>query len=263
LDTLSFDDLYNNLRVFEHNVKGTTASSSNTQNVTFVSAKNTSSTNDEESCSLILKIQLVLIRPKWNASISIKCGIFLEIAELKGTKTTEEEMLGTIETKLETMVEDLHIRMIQNLCNSGSDNEVKSCSKACEESYAILKKLYDDQKDKLGDASVEIIAYTLALKKEEAQLLCHQQNQLAYEHNIRFIKIDLDDKTDVLAYHKTLLAEALKEKEDLKTKFANWQNSSKNLSRLLNTQVSANDKFGLGYEDYRYGSILSYDNEVL
>nr|GEV25392.1 copia protein [Tanacetum cinerariifolium] len=27
--------------------------------------------------------------------------------------------------------------------------------------------------------------------------------------------------------------------------------------------MSANDKFGLGYGDYRYGSILSYDNEVL
>nr|GEW05406.1 hypothetical protein [Tanacetum cinerariifolium] len=45
-DTLSFDDLYNNLRVFECDVKGTTASSSNTQNVAFVSAENTSSTND-------------------------------------------------------------------------------------------------------------------------------------------------------------------------------------------------------------------------
>nr|GEX81418.1 ribonuclease H-like domain-containing protein [Tanacetum cinerariifolium] len=32
---------------------------------------------------------------------------------------------------------------------------------------------------------------------------------------------------------------------------------------LLNTQMSANDKFGLGYGDYRYGSILSYANEVL
>nr|GFB03121.1 hypothetical protein [Tanacetum cinerariifolium] len=46
LDTLSFDDLYNNLRVSERHVKGTTASSSNTQNVAFVSAENTSSTND-------------------------------------------------------------------------------------------------------------------------------------------------------------------------------------------------------------------------
>nr|GEU79290.1 hypothetical protein [Tanacetum cinerariifolium] len=46
LDTLSFDDLYSNLRVFKRDVKGTTASlSSNTQNVAFVSADNTSSTN--------------------------------------------------------------------------------------------------------------------------------------------------------------------------------------------------------------------------
>nr|GEV16722.1 reverse transcriptase domain-containing protein [Tanacetum cinerariifolium] len=110
--------------------------------------------------------------------------------------------------------------------NSSSDTEVKSCSKTCEESYARLKKLYDEQRDKLGDASVEITAYTLALKKK-------------------------------------LLAKALKEKEELKTKVETWQNSSKNLSRLLNTQMSANDKFGLGYGDYRYGSILSYENEVL
>nr|GEY02276.1 hypothetical protein [Tanacetum cinerariifolium] len=46
LDTLSFDDLYNNLRVFKRDVKGTTTSSSNIQNVAFVSTDNTSSTND-------------------------------------------------------------------------------------------------------------------------------------------------------------------------------------------------------------------------
>ncbi|GJV10109.1 putative ribonuclease H-like domain-containing protein [Tanacetum coccineum] len=45
VDSLSFDDLYNNLRVFESDVKGSTTSSSSTQNVAFVS-KNTSSTND-------------------------------------------------------------------------------------------------------------------------------------------------------------------------------------------------------------------------
>nr|GEV96735.1 hypothetical protein [Tanacetum cinerariifolium] len=88
LDTLSFDDLYNNVRVFERDVKGTTASSSNTKNVAFVSAKNTSSTNDD---------------------------ILQETAKLKGTKTAKEEMLGTMETKLKTMVEDMHIRMTKKL----------------------------------------------------------------------------------------------------------------------------------------------------
>ncbi|GJX70474.1 ribonuclease H-like domain-containing protein [Tanacetum coccineum] len=45
MDSLSFDDLYNNLRVFENDVKGSTASSSNLQNIAFVS-ENTSSTKD-------------------------------------------------------------------------------------------------------------------------------------------------------------------------------------------------------------------------
>ncbi|GJQ93075.1 hypothetical protein Tco_0004214 [Tanacetum coccineum] len=45
VDSLSFDDLYNNLRVFEPDVKGSTGSSSSAQNVAFVSSS-TSSTND-------------------------------------------------------------------------------------------------------------------------------------------------------------------------------------------------------------------------
>ncbi|GJW45424.1 ribonuclease H-like domain-containing protein [Tanacetum coccineum] len=45
VDSLSFDDMYNNLRVFENDVKGSTASSSSTQNVAFVS-ENSSNTND-------------------------------------------------------------------------------------------------------------------------------------------------------------------------------------------------------------------------
>ncbi|GJX53949.1 reverse transcriptase domain-containing protein [Tanacetum coccineum] len=46
VDILSFDDLYNNLRVFESDIKGSTASSSSLQNVTFVFSESTISTND-------------------------------------------------------------------------------------------------------------------------------------------------------------------------------------------------------------------------
>ncbi|GJU43791.1 putative ribonuclease H-like domain-containing protein, partial [Tanacetum coccineum] len=118
--------------------------------------------------------------------------------------------------------------------NSGSDTEVKSCSKECVESYAKLKKLYDEQREQLGDASIEIQAYTQALKKVEAQLVVHQKNQLWYEEKIRFIKIDLDDKTDVLTYHKKLLVEAM----------------------------STRDKSGLGYGDQVHNGVLNYENEV-
>ncbi|GJV40193.1 putative ribonuclease H-like domain-containing protein [Tanacetum coccineum] len=46
VDSLSFDGLYNNLKVFEHDVKGSTASSSSSHNVAFVSSESTSSTNE-------------------------------------------------------------------------------------------------------------------------------------------------------------------------------------------------------------------------
>ncbi|GJV51556.1 hypothetical protein Tco_1447297 [Tanacetum coccineum] len=46
LDTMSMDDLYNNLKVYEPEVKGMSSSSSSTQNMAFVSSSNnTSNTN--------------------------------------------------------------------------------------------------------------------------------------------------------------------------------------------------------------------------
>ncbi|GKE37818.1 hypothetical protein Tco_1461223, partial [Tanacetum coccineum] len=46
LDTLSMDDLYNNLKVYEFEIKGKPSSSSNSHNVAFVSSDNSSSTNE-------------------------------------------------------------------------------------------------------------------------------------------------------------------------------------------------------------------------
>nr|GEU57705.1 ribonuclease H-like domain-containing protein [Tanacetum cinerariifolium] len=335
LDTLSFDDIYNNLRVFEHDVKGTTASSSsNTQNVAFVSADNTISTNDV-STAYIVSSPSVLKSPKEGSSSytdEVIHSFFanqssvpqldcddpeqindddLEEMDLKWKvpmismrikkfhkRTGRKLPFDTRDTFSfdKTKVECFNYHKIRHFfrdCrakwnqdsrrrdggynrNKARDNSRRPASQDDSKAlvtidgeavdwygYVELKKLYDEQRDKLGDASVEITAYTLAMKKVEAQLLCHQQNQLVYEKKIKFMKLYLDDKTDVLTYHKKILPEALKEKEDLKTKVENWQNSSKNLNRLLSTQMTANDKFRLGYGDYRYGSILSYKNEVL
>ncbi|GKC89798.1 hypothetical protein Tco_1150447 [Tanacetum coccineum] len=46
LDTLSMDNLYNNLKVYESEIKGTLSSSSNSQNVAFVSSDNSSNINE-------------------------------------------------------------------------------------------------------------------------------------------------------------------------------------------------------------------------
>ncbi|GKE59418.1 hypothetical protein Tco_1498603, partial [Tanacetum coccineum] len=46
IDTMSIDDLYNNLKVYEAEIKSQLSSSSNSQNVAFISSENTSSTNE-------------------------------------------------------------------------------------------------------------------------------------------------------------------------------------------------------------------------
>ncbi|GJY47479.1 hypothetical protein Tco_0436542 [Tanacetum coccineum] len=109
VDNLSFDDLYNNLRVFEPDVKGSTASSSSMQNVAFVS-ENTSSTNEvstaygassssghnpqkeEESCSLMPRNQLALIRPKSSATIVTKTGTFAKECRSKESRIVTQNM---------------------------------------------------------------------------------------------------------------------------------------------------------------------------
>ncbi|GJT34392.1 ribonuclease H-like domain-containing protein [Tanacetum coccineum] len=356
VDSLNFDDLYNNLRVFESDIKGSTASSSSSpQNVAFVS-ENTNSTNevstaycvpnlsgqntkyeqtssysllanqsscpqlDHEDLEQIDEYDLEEMDLKWQvAMISMrmkkfykktgrklqfdakeavgfdktkvecynchKTGHFARECRFKGTQDNrrrdawnsgnkdgsrtgqkeDSKALVTVDGEgvdWTNHSEDEDYALMA--CNSSdSDTEVISCSNKCKESYANLKKLYDAQREQLNDASIEIKAYSQGLKKVEAQLVAHQQGQLWYEQKIKFMKIDLDDKTDVLTYHKKLLAEAQKEKEDLKAKVEKWHNSSKNLGKLLNTQMSANDKFGLGYGDHRYDGILSYENEVL
>nr|GFD31128.1 ribonuclease H-like domain-containing protein [Tanacetum cinerariifolium] len=45
IDNLDIDDLYNNLKVYEADIKGSSESSSNSHNVAFVSTERTSSTN--------------------------------------------------------------------------------------------------------------------------------------------------------------------------------------------------------------------------
>nr|GEW11945.1 hypothetical protein [Tanacetum cinerariifolium] len=45
IDTLSLDDIYNNLKIYKPEVKGTSSSNTNTQNVAFVSSNSSNSIN--------------------------------------------------------------------------------------------------------------------------------------------------------------------------------------------------------------------------
>ncbi|GJW42147.1 putative ribonuclease H-like domain-containing protein [Tanacetum coccineum] len=268
VDTLSFDDLYNNLRVFESDIKGSTASSSSTQNVAFVSSKTTNSTNDvSTACGVstssghnsqkegyssytdelkysffdnqssgpqldhkdleqVDEFDLEEMDLKWQvAMISMRLKKFYKKTGRR-LQFDAKEPVGFDKTKVECFnchntwhftreyrskgnqesrrrdagntgykvkdntghAEDEQENFaLMAHSNSGSNTEVTSCSKECKESYGKLKKLYDEQREQLGVASIEIQAYTQALKK--GQIWAWDGNQihegvLSYEKEV-------------------------------------------------------------------------------
>ncbi|GKD42112.1 hypothetical protein Tco_1266757, partial [Tanacetum coccineum] len=116
--------------------------------------------------------------------------------------------------------------------SSSSDSEVHTCSKDCLKSYETLQKPYDQQRVALNKSNLEIIGYQMGLESFEARIVVHEKNKVVYEEDIAFLKYDVQVKDISIKDLKNQLEEALKEKDDLKLKLENFEQSSKNLTKL-------------------------------
>ncbi|GKE40085.1 hypothetical protein Tco_1463490 [Tanacetum coccineum] len=138
VDSLSFDDLYNNLRVFKSDVKVSTGSSSSAQNVAFVSSERTNSTNDVSTAygvstssgynsqrenSSSYTVELIRDGPEMASGHDFNeteevlqgdrkkaVGILLESVDQKGIKISRGEMQETLGIKQKTIGGDLENR---------------------------------------------------------------------------------------------------------------------------------------------------------
>ncbi|GJT58295.1 putative ribonuclease H-like domain-containing protein [Tanacetum coccineum] len=349
LDTLSMDDLYNNLKVYEFEIKGQSSSSSNSQNVAFVSSENTSSTNeavhtahdvssansqgqassltyaddvmfsffanqsnspqlDNEDLEQIDTDDLEEMDLKWQvAMLTMRVKRFLKKTgrnlnfngkETVGFDKTKVECYNChrrghfareckaprnqgnrnrdaprrvvpVETPTNALVVqdgiggyDWSFQAEEGITNfalmaytsqgssssSSSDSEVHTCSKDCLKSYETLQKQYDQQREALKKSNLEIIGYQMGLESLEARIVVHKKNEAVYEEDIAFLKYDVQVKDISIKDLKNQLEETLKEKDDLKLKLEKFEDSSKNLTKLIYSQISTKDKVGLGYD---------------
>ncbi|GJV17781.1 hypothetical protein Tco_1363104 [Tanacetum coccineum] len=247
LKTVTIDDLYHNLKVYEGEIKGQSSSNSNTQNVAFISVENTSSTNE------IVNIADNTASTHDQASPSPStyadedmCSFF---ATQFNTPQLDNEDLEHIRRTAEEASINFALMAYPSLSSSSSsDSEVHTCSKECLKSFETLQKQYDEQKEKLNRASLEIICYQIGLESIKARLLVHEKNEATYEESIEFLKYDVRVRDAEIKQLKNQLDEALKEKDDLKLKLHKFDTSSKKLTKLINSQISVNDKTGLGYD---------------
>ncbi|GJX80443.1 putative ribonuclease H-like domain-containing protein [Tanacetum coccineum] len=233
LDTMSMDDLYNNLKVHEAEIKGQSSSSSNSQNVAFVSLENTSSTNeavniahelDNEDLEQIDTDDLEESL-KWQvAMLTMRVKRFLKKTErnlnFNGKETTPANALVVQDGiggydwsfQAEEDITNFALMAYTSQGSSSSDSEVHTCSKDCLKSYETLQKQYDQQRDALKKSNLEIIGYQLGLESLEARIVVHQKNEAVYEEDIAFLKYDVK------------------------------------LTKLINSQISVNNKSGVGFD---------------
>ncbi|GJY49402.1 ribonuclease H-like domain-containing protein [Tanacetum coccineum] len=293
IDDLDIDDLYNNLKVFEADIKGSSGSSSNSQNVAFLSAEDTSSSNeintanvsnspqlDDEDLEQIDHDDLEEIDLKWQVDmLSMRVKRFYKKTGRK-LIFNGKEPVGFDKTKVEcfTCHRRGHFarecRAPRNQENMNGDVGYRSRDNTrrtvpVENSDALI--VQDNAlivQDGLGydwsyiaqDKPTEfaLMAYTtnssgsdieLGLESVEAQLVVHQKNEAVYEEKIAVLEFEVKDKSNAVTRLKNQLDETLREKDDLKAKLEQFETSSKNLNKLINSQLSSKDKTGLGYGD--------------
>ncbi|GKB65630.1 ribonuclease H-like domain-containing protein [Tanacetum coccineum] len=131
--------------------------------------------------------------------------------------------------------------------SSSSDTEVSTCSKACLKSYETLKEHYDNLTKDFNKSQLNVGAYKAGLESVEARLDVYKKNEAVFEEDIKILKLDIMLRDNALTELRKKFEKAEKERDDLKLTLEKFENSSKNLSKLLDIQVNDKYKIGEGY----------------
>ncbi|GKE71702.1 hypothetical protein Tco_1529774 [Tanacetum coccineum] len=253
IDEIDIDDFYNNLRVYEDKMKRSSSSTSTSQNLTFLSSKNTSSTNEVSTASgdfgvsTAGGINQVSSTP---CAHDVACSFFtqpttspqLENEDFQSRRNQGRRSYGDNEPVNYTL---MAISSSSSL--SSSDNEVQKYYKQCIKSFKTLQKNYGNEREKHSKARLEIQGYELALKSLESRILVHEKNELAWGEKYEFQNYELKCREIKINNLGLELEKVVKERDELKLKMEKWEESSKNLVKLLNSQMSARNKTCLGY----------------
>ncbi|GJZ72108.1 ribonuclease H-like domain-containing protein [Tanacetum coccineum] len=131
--------------------------------------------------------------------------------------------------------------------SSSSDTEVSTCSKAYLKSYETLKEHYDNLTKDFNKSQLNVGAYKAGLESVEARLDVYKKNEVVFEEDIKILKLDIILRDNALTELRKKFEKAKIERDDLKLTLEKFKNSSKNLSKLLDSQICDKFKSGVGY----------------
>ncbi|GKC10041.1 ribonuclease H-like domain-containing protein [Tanacetum coccineum] len=252
LDTISMDDLYNNLKVYEAEIKSQSSSSSssnlNSQNMAFVSSENTSSTNE-----VVNTAHEVSTANSHGQASSSSYANDIDIDDLEEMDLKWQVAMLTMRVKrfLKKTGRNLNFNGKETI---GFDKKKVKCYNYHRRGYFSREcRAPRNQRNKNGDVSRRIVPV-----ETPTNALVIQDGIGGYDWSFQA----KEGPTDfALMAHLSLglssssssdseLEEALKEKGDLKLKLEKFEESSKNLTKLINSQICVKDKNGLGFDNH-------------
>nr|GEW01104.1 retrovirus-related Pol polyprotein from transposon TNT 1-94 [Tanacetum cinerariifolium] len=267
LEDQSLDDLFNNLKIYEAEVKSSSSTSHTTQNIAFVSSNNTDSTNESVSAvpsvsAASTKTPISILPNVDNLSDAVIYSFFaiqsnspqLDNEDLKQIDVDDlEEMdLKCYDWSFQADEEPTNYALMAFTSSSSSssfssDNEVALCSKAFSKAYATLQSHYDKLTVDFRKSQFDVLSYKSGLEYVKARLVFYQQNKNVFEEDIKLLKLDVMLRDNTLVELRKKLEKAKKEIDELKQTLEKFQTSLKYLSKLLENQIT--DKTGLGYDN--------------
>ncbi|GKD86241.1 putative ribonuclease H-like domain-containing protein, partial [Tanacetum coccineum] len=136
------------------------------------------------------------------------------------------------------------------LAIDGVDSEIyndKTCSKTCLKNYETLKKQCDDLIVKLNQTEFIAATYKRGLATVEEQLITYRKNEVLFSEEVAVLKREVACKDYEINVLKSEFEKVKKEKEGINFKIEKFNNASKSLNKLLESQITDKSKKGLGY----------------
>nr|GEV83193.1 hypothetical protein [Tanacetum cinerariifolium] len=119
---------------------------------------------------------------------------------------------------------------------ASSNTKISTCSKAYLKSYETLKEHYDNLNKDYNKSQFDLGADKAGLESIEATLEVYKKIETIFTDDINILKLDVILRNKAIAELRQKLKKAKKERDDLKLTLEKFQDSSKNLSRLLDSQ---------------------------
>ncbi|GKD09577.1 hypothetical protein Tco_1189262 [Tanacetum coccineum] len=297
IETLSLDDLFNNQKAYESEVKGTSSSTTNSYNVAFLSTSSTNSatravttahsvntastqcaTNisitvenlsddviysffasqlsipqlDNEDLQQIHPNDLEEIDLRWNiAMLTMRAPMNQDIKNREPTR----RIVPVKETTLNTFVSqcdgfgydwsdqaeegptDFALMAYSSTSTNSKVSNDSNCCLSCLECVKDLKEKNEQLVKDLRTARISVVSYKTGLESVEAKLLDFKKNKSVYKEDIKLLKREIYLRDLDITELKRKLELATKEKDKVQLTVQKFENSSKSLSKLLDSQI--------------------------